>query len=319
MEENSKTNIQLNNTEIVKLQNSLKPGSLLPVTVLEKLGKNYYAIRIKNVRLKAYSDFDLSTRGLLVRVRELFPVPVLQLIFFDNELSEEYLSNWSEELDNISSQDVYLLKKYADLLINTKTSVNLKGLLEFIKKKQTYQIIPMSFYLQSGLSESKLNSLYYLKVINKPNLKNGLIYLEDLDNILKEPIINSEINELKSLSKIFKGQDFTLAYYLLNLSNSAILIPVEIFRQNQQLIKLNLIYPSRNYGNITINALYSDYWRIRIEFENSIYQKVFEKDIEQITLNLQTLINDKVKIYTEIADNQPLDYDNNLVNICING
>ena len=316
MEDSPKTGFQLNNSDVSLLQNSFKKGNLIPVRVLAKLSALNYSIRIKNITLNAFSELDLLNKSILVRVKELFPVPVLQLIFVDEENSL-FDNPDLDSLDSFNAQDLILMKKFLHLFKSNSVK-NLTALLNFLKIKQFYNLIPLNIHSELDKSDCLPDFLYNTIHINNSDIPNGFLDLSiTIENILSDPS-QKEI-ALLFQKNLHKNNTHKLAYLAFKKENSTILIPFEAQIINKNLKKISSYYKSTNFGDICINGSLKSEWHFSLSFENITFLNSFKNELPILRKTLLSNHNIPCSLSCSLFDYSVPEQNYNTINVYITG
>lgn len=324
MDEHPKTKIQIDQSEISHLQKILKTGMIIPVFIESKISENYYLIRIKSVRLHAFSEINLLNNSVFVRVKELKPIPKLQLIFCDASFSANNIN--IEEIENLNPQDLQLLFSLNPMFKHQgKKSYDLNQLIRFAKLKTLYSLIPVHLSLQSGIDISQHLTFYHHHFIDYPlesivRLPQDYPLLTDVHLIEQ---ISSHMKLLESLNAENSSQNsefYHYEYWLIPYKNKAYLCPIEALYINQKMKRFNTAYTSKHLGDISIHANHKTYWSININSENSIFQKELMKISSSINKDITNIVTHRFDLNFGITPPMnPEQSQYQLMDITING
>lgn len=325
MDEHPKTKIQIDQSEIKQLQNNLKTGMMIPVFIENKISDNYYQIRIKNVRLNAFSEVNLFNSSVFVRVKEVNPIPKLQLIFCDAKFSMQNFN--MDDIEQLNPQDLQLLFSLNPFLnLNQKNPPNnVKQLIQYAKVKSFFSLIPVHLSFQTGLDIDQMLSFYSFQFLDYP-LKSIIRLPQDKslieDNHLKA-LISSKMNLIDYLNAEFSSinrEYYQYEYWLIPYQNKICLCPMEAMFFQQKLKRFTSTYISKNLGVISINGNHKAYWTINIDTENSIFQKELMKISATLYNNLSDIITQKFDLnFGIITSVHPEQFQYQLMDITING
>jgi len=292
MDDSPKSNIQINQSQLSELQRFLKTGNVFPVTIEKQITANYYAIKIRNVALNAFSEVDLKSKKVFVRVKESSPVPKLQLLFYDDDAK---VSMWDDLDDQINYHDFIKLRQVMPYLPKSEKmpdAQTIKALLYWLDVKSGFSIIPLASCFKSELSITQLQNIYSYYSLSSQTTElyrypaHIVPYESDFSNLDSfNQYMSSENFRLERwyvpLKKTFiDGETPSLLSQADSLGYKALSLPVETQYDQHQLFRFCSCLNTENYGQIRIDAIKKSNWKIQIDFENSIYQRSFIPELQ---------------------------------------
>lgn len=259
----------------------LKPGIVLPVAIEKQISANYYAVRIKNVLLNAFSEVDLRSKDAFVRVIETKPIPRLQLLFSEKN---SMLTMLSEQELTLDYAEFVLLNEAYPYLPKGKEQIEpeqMQVLLDLLAVKAQFQIIQLSLFFNSSLSFMNLMELYSMKYLKKESGKVKRSVKGELLNAFNESIAHAGLR---------------LEQWEIPVSENTLLLPVETVLQGDNLSRLSSYLFTKNFGQININGQKSASWTVNIDFENQTYQRNFIEDFNSLKKRLDGSIKEEINL-----------------------
>ena len=297
---NKNTKIQIEQKHLNLLQSYLKPGTVLPVSIEKQISTNYYAVKIRNITVKAYSTIDLRAKDVFVRVVETSPLPKLQLLFYEKN---DFISKLSGQDLSLSYADFLLLEKaYPYLPKNCSlTEANeLYNLLKFLIIKENFKLIPLQKTFKSQLSSEQLIMIY--SAVHKNNLESNT------QKRWRKVIRHAESPEIEALLNKFNKSctynDCQLERWQVQFFDKEIILPVETCQNSEGLERFSSCIITNNYGIIEINAHKKQIWEIFVDFENQIFQRSFASKFEGLKYKS---ITQNININLGISSMFPID------------
>ncbi|HOE91216.1 MAG TPA: hypothetical protein PL063_08535 [Candidatus Cloacimonadota bacterium] len=281
MDEKEKPKLQINQKQLDELCVFLKPGIVLPVAIEKQISANYYAVRIKNVLLNAFSEVDLRSKDAFVRVIETKPIPRLQLLFSEKN---SMLTMLSEQELTLDYAEYVLLNEAYPYLPKGKEQIEpeqMQVLLDLLAVKTQFQIIQLSLFFNSSLSFIDLMELYSMKYLKKESGKVKRSVEGELLNAFNESIAHAGLR---------------LEQWEIPVSENTLLLPVETVLQGDNLSRLSSCLFTKNFGQININGQKSAGWTVNIDFENQIYQRNFIEDFNSLKKRLDGSIKEEINL-----------------------
>ncbi len=290
----SDQSFSLGKDQSAKLQKKLKQGEIIPVQVLNYTGDNIYVILIKNLEVKAFSNIDLRTKLLFVKVKELYPLPNLQLIVNDPD-SDQYdiLNSFADLNIAFNESDLDLISYLGTLKKNFVLSQNiLFDLYHSFQNKLRFSLIPKNIFFSSALGD--INTFYDFIEIYNPNR----IINKELDDLIEQTphfnilqmshlLTNNEKflfrlqSALKSMNKILQNTPYRLEQWIIIRNNHALIIPVEyLINQNNEIIKSQCFLNTQHLG---LFHIYSQGNTLSFEVENNTILKHLETSFSDIS------------------------------------
>jgi hypothetical protein len=273
MDDSPKSNIQINQSQLSELQRFLKTGNVFPVTIEKQIAANYYAIKIRNVALNAFSEVDLRSKKVFVRVKESSPVPKLQLLFYDDDAK---VSMWDDLDDQINYHDFIKLRQVMPYLPKSEKmpdAQTIKALLYWLDVKSGFSIIPLASCFKSELSITQLQNIYSYYSLSSQTTE---LYRYPAHIVPYE----SDFSNLDSFNQYMSSENFRLERWYVPVKNQILSLPIETLYYQHQLFRFCSCLNTENYGQIRIDAIKKSNWKIQIDFENSIYQRSFVPELQ---------------------------------------
>ncbi len=273
MDDSPKSNIQLNQSQLSELQRFLKTGNVFPVTIEKQIAANYYAIKIRNVALNAFSEVDLRSKKVFVRVKESSPVPKLQLLFYDDDAK---VSMWDDLDDQINYHDFIKLRQVMPYLPKSEKmpdAQTIKALLYWLDIKSGFSIIPLASCFKSELSITQLQNIYSYHSLSSQTTE---LYRYPAHIVPYE----SDFSNLDSFNQYMSSENFRLERWYVPVKNQILSLPIETLYDQHQLFRFCSCLNTENYGQIRIDAIKKSNWKIQIDFENAIYQRSFIPELQ---------------------------------------
>ena len=243
-------------------------GQIIKVKVLERTGASQYLISYKNIRLNAYSEVDLLSKSVWLKVTQKTPMPKLQLIIeeIDNNLDElfTYINENNPALHAVHKKEI----TYKDLL------TIYKGI-----------IVP---YLEKDNIAKLINSS-----ADTP------VFQENIINALT-PLVNSldKVN-LALIKSLDKDADISICILLFTHKFQFFTIP---FERIANTISGNI--NTKHFGKICLKINKKDNIT-KIFFENNIFKNALNHDIETVGLNclkIEDILAEKIRIIIDRDD-----------------
>ncbi len=306
MDGSPKSNIQLNNKQLAELQGFLRTGYVFPVTIEKQIAQNYYAVRIRNVALNAYSEVDLRSKKVFVRVKEIQPVPKLQLLFYNEEDSINRF--WKDEFSNLDYFDFIRLQQVLPYLPQDATESSdsltdpkvVKTLLHWLDLKSCFSLIPLSQCFKSDLNIQQLDRLYHFAKTS--NSSACLVRYPSRQNE-----ITAEIPELDLFNHSISSETFQLERWFVPVGKQTLSMAVETAYDQGCLSRFSSCVYTENYGRIFLNGRKQQNWKIQIDFENSIYQRSFVPDFQDFSQRISQTMKQNVDLISGIVTPVRLD------------
>lgn len=296
----SQTQLSVSHNQAEKLRQMLRQDEIVPVKVMAYEGDNIYSILIRNLEVKAYSLIDLRSKIVFVKVKELIPVPNLQLIIGNEQTgAEDFIDSLYESQIPFSNNDLRLVNFVSSL--RTKMLLDQNTMLAFfqaLQRKSLFSLIPARFFQNSDIWDEDsircFTDIYLSNELNPLELEplftnNTSFRLIPLSSLLTAnyPQLSGLHSVLTRMNQTLSSTPCRLDKWLICFNGQKQLLPVEyLINEKNEITTLQLFINTQNLGLLHV---FVKEQILNFEAENNTILKHLEYTLQELKNKIELL------------------------------